>query len=222
MAESAAPLAESFEDLTRGLRGSLASLRAAAETLELFPQMEEAQQRRLRAVVSGEALRLGQLVDRLEALGDPGRSALGPPRRRTTGAELAAAIAGRAVARLGVAVEMEEGGEDAFLELELDAVADATVELLGRLCRELGVGGLRLRQRVVDGHAVCDLVWQAEASSLDRLRLWQSEALDTREDGGPGLRPIVRRHGGETWFNLDRDASSAYLRLLLPLAGSSR
>jgi DNA polymerase-3 subunit epsilon len=216
MAERAAP-AESFEDLTRGLRGSLASLRAAAETLEQFPQMDEAQQKRLRAVVSGEALRLGQMVDKLERLGDPGGAGSGK-RSRVSGAELAAALAARVEARQ----ENGESAEEGWLELELEAVVEAAAELLGRLRRELGVGELKLRRRVVEGHAVCDLVWQAEAPSLDRLRLWQSEALEKKEDGGPGLRPIARRHGGEAWFNLDREASSAYLRLLLPLADTGR
>jgi DNA polymerase III subunit epsilon len=214
-------VAESFEDLTRGLRGSLASLRAAAETLEQFPQMDEAQQKRLRAVISGEALRLGQLVDKLERLGDPGNSSNGR-RSRVSGAELAAALAARVEARQDGELGGGDGGQEAWLELELEAVVEAAAELLGRLRRELGVGELSLRQRVAQGHAICDFLWQAEAPSLDRLRLWQSEALDQKEDSSPGLRPIVRRHGGEAWFNLDREASSAYLRLLLPLADTGR
>lgn len=226
-AEGGAAEPESFEELTRALRGSLASLRAAAETLELFPQMDAAQQRRLRGVVGGEALRLGELVDRLELLGDRERAArhaaASPARLQRRGAaEIAAAVAARAAARSGLRVDPDdpppaEAAGEAPVELELEALLAALIGLLEALRDELAVAGFKLRWKVAERHAVFDLLWAADPASLDRLRAWQSEALE-RGRGGPGLRPVVRRHGGEAWFNLDRDASRAYLRLLLPLA----
>ena len=217
MAEAGTPAAESFEELTRALRGSLASLRAAAETLEQFPTMEAEQQRRLRAVVSGEARRLGQLVDRLETLAEKKAGSERPARRRTTAAELAATLAARAFAQLGLAIEREES-EPAELEIEFENLVQAAVGLLEALRRNFAVSALRLRQKVVENHAVIDLLWLADEESLQNLRDWQSEALEGQKEGLPGLRPTLRRHGGEAWFNVERDSTRAYLRLLLPVA----
>jgi len=213
---------ESFDELTRGLRGSLASLQAAAETLELFPQMEESQQRRLRAVVADEARRLGLLIGRLEQVGEPGAEPGGTGRRKTSAAEIAAALAARAAAELGLAVEQEadEGGaEPASLEADPEELIPALLALLEALRREFAIAAFRLRRRRIDRHAVIDLLWQADPARLDHLREWQGEALETRLGGGDGVRPVARRHGGEAWVNVERDSSRAYLRLLLPLAG---
>ena len=213
MAEVEEP-AKSLEEITRALRGSLASLRAAAETLELFPQMAEEQQRRLRAVVSGETRRLSRLVDRLEKLNEPENE---PTRKKTTAAELAAEIAARAFAQLGFEVEREDG-EPARLEVDTEALVPAAVGLLETLRRDFAIGRILLRQKAIEHHAVFDLVWQADPASLEALRDWQSEALESKAAGGAGLRPTVRSHGGEAWFNLDRQGGEAYLRFLLPLA----
>lgn len=218
MPEAAA--GEAFEELTRAFRGSLASLRAAAETLELYPRMEESQERRLRAVVASEARRLGQLVDQLEALGEPATAA-GKSAPRCSAEDLAGAFAERAAARLGLALGRDESSQPAagVLAIEGPAVAEAVAGLLGDLRRDLEVEEVRLRCRTVENHAVFDLLWSSDAESLEHLRQWQSEALDRTPAGGPGLRPLLRRHGGEAWFNVDRDASRAYLRILVPLAG---
>ncbi len=180
--------------------------------------MEESQAHRLRAVVSGEARRLGELVDRLEALGDPAAGAR-PAVPRCSAGELAGALAERAAARLGLALGRDEDSQPAegALAIEGPAVAEAVAGLLGDLRRDLAVDEVRLRCRTVENHAVFDLLWWADAESLEHLRQWQSEALDRSPAGGPGLRPLLRRHGGEAWFNVDRDASRAYLRILLPL-----
>lgn len=209
---------ERFAELTRAFRGSLASLRAAAETLELFPAMAEDQRRRLRAVVAGEAARLGELIDRLEDLGETAFApAAADGRRRVSAADLAARLAAHAFARLGLELEREDG-EPAPLELDLDQVVEAGVGLLAALRRDFAVAGLRLHQRVLENHAVFDLIWPADADARERLRTWQSEALENPGGVAPGLRPAVRRHGGEAWLNVDRERDRAYVRFLLPLA----
>lgn len=234
MAEPAAPRSadseERLEDLAQALRGSLASLRAAAETLELFPGMEQDQNRRLHGVVADEVRRLGLLIDRLERLGEAATreaAAHEAPDRHTSAEEIVGALATSAAVHLGFAVELDDGkdggegdvGDERRLEVSRDAVVAALADLLEALRRELGVAAVRLRRRTVERHAVIDVLWQADAESLEKLRGWQSEALEKRIDGGPGLRPLMHRHGGEAWFNVERAASRAYLRLLLPLAG---
>lgn len=209
---------EKFAELTRAFRGSLASLRAATESLELFPAMAEDQRRRLRAVVTGEATRLGELIDHLEDLGE---TAFAPAaeggRRPTSATELATHLAAHAFARLGLEIEREEG-EPAPLEIDLEQLVEAGVGLLAALRRDFGVARLRLNQRVIEKHAVLDLIWPADAEARERLALWQSEALERPDGLAPGLRPAVRRHGGEAWLNVDRERDRAYVRVLLPLA----
>ncbi len=230
-------LGEALESLARAMRGSVGSLRAAAETLEAFPAMGEVRRRRLLTVVAEEAERLGRLAEQLEQLA----SGSGP---RGSGAgesesvrvdELVAAVGGTA-RELGIEVEvaepaagLREANEPSVpVEVTLKPLLVAVSAFLGELRRELAVHRIRLRTEAVGDHLLLDVAWAPEPGDLGRLVDWQAGMLDEVLAGGgdpgapaivyPGLRRVAREHRGEAWFNLDRDGGAAHLRVLLPLA----
>jgi len=220
-----------LEELARTMRGALASLRAAAETLESLPELEGAPRARLIAVVGEESVRLGGLVHRLEEIARTGVDA-GPsdaPAPATV-AQLSAELARRA-RELGFegVEEPTLGPELAALELALsgEEIVAAAVALLAALRREMTVARLRLGVRRVDRHLLLDLGWSPEPADLQRLLEWPGAALDApaaedaRGGAGPGLRPLARDHDGEAWFIVERDGSAAHVKVLLPLAGTA-
>ena len=209
------------ERLARLMRGSLASLRAAAETLARFPEMPAEQRRRLHRVVAEESARLAKLVDRLERLaGGANRG----ERRRTTAGELLTRLRD-ALSRPGLepaAAESEEATLGLELDLDHEAIAAAFGGVAAALRKEFAVVRCRLGGEEIDRHLLLDWAWRPDPADAPRLQDWQGEALEQGQDA-PSLRQTARDHGGEAWFDLDRhpepEGRRAHFRILLPLAG---
>ncbi|MEM9558604.1 MAG: hypothetical protein AAGC60_30405 [Acidobacteriota bacterium] len=207
------PLTE-LEQTTRAMRGALASLRAAAEALELFPAMEPGQRARLHGVVNEEAERLGGMVGQLEELV--------PHDAETTpvAVDELLALLRRAVVERGFDVELEPERSDppgARRRVPVDRrrLGEAARRFAASLRRDFAVVRCDLGADAVDDHLLLDWSWRVELADQDRLQDWQGEAL------GASLRPAARDHDGEAWFDLDREddgaAGRARVRLLLPL-----
>jgi len=211
---------EELERLARSMRGSLASLRAASETLERFPELGDERRARLRAVLAEESAHLGDLIGELEHMARARGAERGP---RASIDEWLSEIA-RAIAGTGLDCEEERELDGLAGGTKLPSapgeLADAVGELLADLRRECAVTRCRLRARATEGYLLIDLGWQPEAGDLPHLFEWQRQALGARGEesaGGRGLRAVARELGGDTWFIVDRDDSAAHVRVLLPL-----
>jgi DNA polymerase-3 subunit epsilon len=218
------PASRAIDEVARSMRGALGSLRAAAETLEKYPGLEAAPRARLMGVVAEEAARLGELIRRLEAVGQTtvaseGDGGAEPP---TTVAELTEGIE-REAETVGIAVSSTRVTDAALgatpLDLRGSQAIAVTAAFLARLRREMAVTRARLAVDRVDRHLLLDLEWSPEPDDLARLLDWQAEALDAPAAASqPGLRQLARDHDGEAWFVVDREGSSAHVKLMLPLA----
>jgi signal transduction histidine kinase len=212
-----------LEELTQRMRGSLASLRAAGEALERFPGMEAEQRRRLHDVVADESSRLGELVDALE------RMATGTAHgdHRPTRADDLLQWIQDAIARSGIAAEVDADGhlsselEAARLEIHRETLTAAFHAFATSLRKDFAVVRCRLGTTEIDHHWLLDWSWLPDPLETGRLQDWQGAALETGDEG-PALRAVARDHGGEAWFDLDRNADNggrrAHVRVLLPLS----
>jgi len=201
----------------RLVRSSLANLRAAAETLDAFPELEVVRRSRLLRVLVDESQRLSHAVVALEA---ELRSRGGHPRLATVEETLAATT--DALAAAGVAVESaaEPGTRaDAVVSTPLPELTAGIGELVRGLRRELGVATLRLSHGELESFLRLDLAWPLGEGEELRATAWVPDAIAGTGTGGAGsgLRALLREHGGEVWFTLERDGSAAHVRLLLPL-----
>jgi signal transduction histidine kinase len=209
----AEPDPNEVDRLAGDLRGGLASLRVAAETLGFYPQMPAAQRDRLLGVVDAESRRIELLVERLAAAARPHHKA--GMRAPIAARSLIEAIAHDAAAR-GLSVTPQIEGE-AELEVDAATLVASCAQVLALLQRDFAISAVELRFRTIASHAQLDLRWRPEATDLPALPAWQSEALDHAVQA-PSLRSAVRDQGGEVWFNLEREGLAAHLRLLLVLA----
>jgi len=208
---------DALRGLARSLRGNAGSLRAAAEALASEPEPETRQRRRLLAVLVDEAERLSADVERLERLAaTAGRSG----RAAQPASELITRIASAAAAS-GFACVIRDPDPVPGQVRAAASIVDGIGGFLDTLRRETTVGGCALSTRVVDQHLLLDLAWEPQPTDLPHLLEWQGAALEEGPPGGGGLRAALREVDGEVWFNLDRDGSTAHLRLLLPRSDSA-
>jgi DNA polymerase-3 subunit epsilon len=204
--------------LTEGTRASLASIRAAVESMLDYPEMEPEQRRRFVEIIREEATGLGAQVERAMSessgyLHD--QWLLADMLDRDLLTALGRSLEGEA----GVRASIDEPGDERWLRVDSFALVRAVTHLAGRLHAERGVDEIRLAVRGVGRHAELDLRWQGPPLDAETLRSWTEQPLGPGGTGAAStLEEVVERHGGELWSQADEAGRGAYVRLLLPLA----
>lgn len=209
------------------MRGAIGNLRAAAETLELYPGVTSERRARLFAVLAEESERLARQIESIEELAAAERSG-DPGEERdpgTLGRLLERLAATARAAGLECEIDPVLPPEDGAIRLaaDLEPLVAATAGLLAELRGDLAVSRCRLNARAVESFVLLDISWRPPTEEVERLLAWRSEALETAvpADGSAprsGLRGAARELDGEAWFNLDRDGGAARVRILLPAA----
>ncbi len=214
--------------LTEGSRSALGSLQAAVELLD-DPGLDAPTRERFLAVVREE---IGALAARINEAAAENADALKTrwPLEDMLGADLAAAAARRIEAVCASRVQLAEVDPALWLKVESFSLIEALVHLARRL--EQGWDPMRLQLRLLPpgdktaGRAMLDLVFPVQPMSTETVVAWETEPLEGSEGAAPGgaaaltLRDVVQRHGGAFWFERERAAQRAFLRFLLPLAGT--
>lgn len=201
--------------LTEEIRGSLGSIRAAAETLLEFPDLADGDRRRFLEVVGEESDRLGRALDTAEADvrlsdgGDLDEISLG---------DLAAVIGDR-LGRSGVACHdtVAAGTGQVWLHADAHALAAVLAFVAGRL-GGAELGGVDLELSGTPEHVRLDLRWTGAPPSPAALAGWLDEPLG--QEGATSGRQVVERHAAEMWAGQEVPGR-AHLSLLLPRTGDA-
>lgn len=209
--------ASRLDRLARAMRGSLAGLRAAAETLERYPDMEPPQQAKLHGVVAEESDKLEGMIDALER---QAAESSGNDRQRLVVADFLERVASE-LSKAGLDVTLDESPPPEGHLLAGPETFQGCRQFAAELRREFAVLRCTLRSEEVDGHLLLDWSWLPATADAQALQDWQGAALERGGDQA-SLRAVARDHGGEVWFDLDRSAGEqgrrAHVRVLLPLA----
>lgn len=207
--------AAAIEAHLHALRGSLASLRAAAEALAPQATAWEPAPASLFAVVLEEAARSSDALTALAAKLDrqPADPAAAPIAVAAFAAALVATAQARADLLLAPAIDSVSGA----LSDPGGRLLAALVAVLRRLRRDLAVAEASLHLRLHDGLLLLDIGWAAGEPEQWRLRQEHADVLAGDGGGGDSLREVVRAQGGEVWLSFERTRAEVALRLLLPL-----
>ncbi|MGH6693121.1 MAG: exonuclease domain-containing protein, partial [Gammaproteobacteria bacterium] len=211
-----------LERLIESARASLASIRAAAENLEGFPQMGRERQAQFTAIIGAEAHRLTAELDRsTRSHSDLVRSHWSTEQMRA--GDLVAVARRRIEALLGLPTATGDIDESLWVGVDSYSMTRALCYVAGRIREELTASDLRFQATASGRHARIDILWAGDPPALSSTTAWETEPLRSGGESTPlTLRDVLERHRAEAWYESDTAAGGGRFRLLLPLAEPAR
>ena len=207
-----------LQSLTQGTRASLASVRAAVETIVGFPDMSSDERNRFLGVIADEAR---QLTTRLDATVGEFADSLRTewPLEEMRGADLIAAARRRIQAKTKLLTKLEAVDEAVWLKVDSYSLMQAIAYLASRLADEFGIRELRFGLAAEGALAHLDLIWTGAPLGTETTMAWQTDAMDLGGESCPmTLRDIVERHNGEIWYQIHKPSQREFFRIAIPVA----
>jgi DNA polymerase III subunit epsilon len=208
-----------LETLARRVRAPVANIRAAAESVVRYPDMEATRRTRFIEIIATESLGLSQSIhDALRSYGDALKASLTLEDMRA--GDLLTAAGRRIRSLLGLEVDFGTVDEDIWLRVDSFAFVQLLVYLASKLSEDYQVRSVRLSVQPAAGFAELDLAWRGAIVSHDALMLWESEPMRVGSQETPlTLLDVLERHGGEAWLHREGPAGerTACIRFLLPV-----
>jgi DNA polymerase III subunit epsilon len=200
-----------------GVRAPAASLRAAAENLVSFPEMNEARRVQFTEIIATESRQLSAMInDALSEYADALKASIALEDMRA--ADLLSVARRRIEAVLGLPCSLEPAAEDIWVKVDSFALVEALAFLAGCLREDYGVRSVGLRAAINGRFAELDLVWSGAIVASDALALWEVQPMQIGTQQTPlTLKDVLERHGGEVWVQSHKTSHTAWFRLLLPL-----
>jgi DNA polymerase III subunit epsilon len=200
-----------------GVRAPMASLRAAAENLASFPEMNEARRVQFTEIVAAESRQVSAMINEaLSEYADALKAGLALEDMRAM--DLLSVARRRIEAMLSLPCALEQVAEDIWLKVDSFALVEALAYLAGRLREDYGVRSIGLRAATNGRFAEIDMLWSGAIVGSDALALWETEPMQIGAQHTPlTLKDVLERHGGEVWVQSHKTSHTAWFRLLLPL-----
>ena len=204
-----------LQTLTQGTRASLASMRAAVETIASFPDMDKEAQNRF---IGKEAQRLSSKLDQtVDEFADSLRTEW--PLEDMRGADLIAAARRRIETRLGLPTKLEGVDESIWLKVDSYSLMQAVTYLVSRLREEFGIREIRFGLEDAGQLAHLDLIWTGAPLGFETTMAWQSDSLEQGGETCPlTLSQIIERHNAEFWYQIDKPSQREYFRIAIPVS----
>ena len=206
-----------LQTLTQGTRASLASMRAAVETIASFPEMDNEARDRFVAIISEEAQ---QLSARLDAASGEFAESLRTewPLEDMRGSDLIAAARRRIERGAGPPTKLETVDESLWLKVDSYSLMQAVSYLGTRLRDEFGIREVRFGLEAAGQFAHLDLIWTGPPLGFETRMAWQTDAMAAGGEPSPlTLKQIVERHNAEIWYQVDKPSQRQYFRFAIPL-----
>ncbi len=207
-----------LQSFTEASRASLASIRAAVETLTQYPDCKPHERDRFIRVIREE---VSQLSGRLEQTTADYASALKTrwPLEEMLGTDVIEALRRQIESRLGLATKAENLDDALWIKADSYTLMQALTYLAGRLKEEFKIRELRFNLSANGRFAEIDLMWSGPTISQQTVYDWEMDVMHAGGEYSPlTLRDVTERHDAETVFILDKVKQQAVFRLLLPLA----
>ena len=204
-----------LQALAAAVRSPVANIRATAENMVGFPEMNPAQRQRFAQIIAEESLSLSATIDEaLREYADAIKASMALEDMRA--AELITVAKRRIGAMMGA--EADEAHESLWLRVDSFALVQALGYLAWRLNQERAVDSVRLRARARQSFAELDLAWSGEPLPGELVSLWESQPMQVAAEQTPlTLKDVLERHGAEMWYQRDPASGASWFRFLLPL-----
>ena len=201
-----------------GVRASVASLRAAAENLVSFPEMNEARRVQFTEIVAAESRHLSAMInDALSEYADALKAGLALEDMRA--ADLLHVARRRIEAVLGLPCALEQrAGRTSGSRWTVSLWSRRSPILPGACARIMACAQSVCAPRRTA--ALPSWIWSGAAPSwpATRSRCGKSQPMQIGSQQTPlTLKDVLERHGGEVWVQSHKPSHTAWFRLLLPL-----
>jgi DNA polymerase-3 subunit epsilon len=206
-----------LQTLTEGTRASLASMRAAIETIASFPDMDQEARDRFVAIIGEEAQRLSA---RLDATGSEYADSLRTewPLEEMRGSDLIAAARRRIESRVGLPTKLEHVDESLWLKVDSYSLMQGIAYLVNRLRDEFGIREIRFGLEAAGQFAHLDVIWSGAPLGVETTMSWQTDPMAAGGEASPlTLKQVVERHSAEIWYQIHKPSQREYFRIAIPL-----
>ncbi|WP_114971880.1 3'-5' exonuclease [Rhodoferax ferrireducens] len=205
-----------LQALTEGSRASLGNVRAAAENLLQYPDMEHEQRERFVGVIRDEVALLSQRINHASSeFADTLKARW--PLEDMHGSDLLQAAQQRIAQKTGLSVTVEAIASDLWIRVDSFSLLQGLCHLAARLQEACDVDAVALRLQASGRLAALDLLWSGPALEPALLASWEQSPMRAGDEGTPlTLREVIERHGGELWQQHDQDRPLSLIRMLLP------
>ncbi len=206
-----------LQSLTQGTRASLASVRAAVETIASFPDMDKEAQNRFIDIIGEEAQHLSARLD--QTVGEFADSLRTDwPLEDMRGADLIAATRRRIESKLGLPTKLEAIDESIWLKLDSFSLMQGVTYLVSRLREEFAIREIRFGLASAGQLAHLDLIWTGAPLGIETTTAWQTDSMELGGEACPlTLKQIIERHNAEIWYQIHKPSHREYFRIAIPV-----
>jgi DNA polymerase-3 subunit epsilon len=206
-----------LKNLSRGIRASVASIRAAIEAILEYPQMDEEQLTQFNEIIHKESLALGTIMDNA-AIDYSSHVRTEWPLVKMPAQDLVETIAKRAGSALGIHMATQTEDSQEWVKVDSYSIITAILFILNQLKNEMGGKNFACALGKKGRFVNIDLLWEGSSIKMEILKKWDEQPLMIEDEGIPlTLKEVVGHHEGEIWSYSCRDAQNqSYLRFCLP------
>jgi DNA polymerase-3 subunit epsilon len=206
-----------LQQLTEQTRASLANIRAAAETMQQYPQMDGERRQRFTDVIRYEAEKLSLRIDDTLAR-HPDTLRAQWPLDDMPAADLMLALQRNLETTLGVTAHFKPAGAPVWLSVDSYSLVQALTHMAANLASHFNVRSMMLEIAAEGRLARLSLRWHGPPLDASLLHAWEQEPFAAGVEGAaPTLRDVLERHGGEVWCRADAASGDNRLSVELPL-----
>ncbi len=200
--------------VTRGLRGPLASLRAAAENLITFPDMDPAHRQAFERAILDDSTQLSQHLESLAAE-YRGRAVGHWPMTEIHSPDLLGCVARHIKEHYAIRIDL--AGQPQWLKGDSHSLMQALIFLIERLVEHEHLDEITMAADMSQTRVYVELRWRGSAISNTHLNQWLTIPLPSLS--GITVADALERHGCEPWSHTRKDGLAA---LRIPLQPSTQ
>jgi len=208
-----------LQSFSRGVRASLAGIRAAIETIIEYPQMEPRQLDAFKGIIHKESLIMGEILE--NSLPVNARSGYSQwPLITMSAKDFTDLLKSKSSQKLQVDIRVQAFNPDIKLKVDSYSFMLVLLYVIDKLKSLYGITELACRLTELDWYVGLDLLWPGTPVKIETLREWEEHPLAFEEEGlSLTLREIIDHHAADIGsYASKRHQDTAYLRFFMPVS----